>query len=346
MGGVSTRPHDWHRSCINPNKIIEDTEGDALGRHLCEEFMTRLINNTKTAMLLGGLMGLCLLVGSAFGERGLIMGLVIGGGMNLFAFFFSDKLAIAAMRGRELTPETGGDLYRMVDELRQRAGLPMPKVYLCPHEAPNAFATGRSPSRSAVAFTQGLVNSMTPAELEGVAAHELAHIKNRDTLTSTIAATIAGALSFLAQWGFLMSPGSNSERPHPMIGILAMLLAPIGAAIIKGAISRSREFVADHDAAKLTGSPDGLISALRKLDSLAGRIPLRQPNPAMNNLFIVEPMMGQTLTSLFATHPPTSKRIAALMALRGDSTEPTSMPHERALGWAPGAMQPRRWSRF
>jgi heat shock protein HtpX len=314
--------------------------------------MIRSINNFKTVLLLGALMGLCMVVGSAFGRQGLLIGFLVGGGMNLFAFFFSDKIAIASMKGRELTPETGGDLYRMVDALRQRAGLPMPKVYLCPHEAPNAFATGRSPNKSAVAFTQGLINVMSPGELEGVIAHELAHIKNRDTLTSTIAATIAGALSFVAQWGFFLSPGSNSERPHPFIGIIAMLLAPIGAAIIKGAISRSREFVADHDAAQMVGSPDGLISALRKLDTLAQRIPLRQPNPAMNNLFIIEPMMGRGLNNLFATHPPTTKRIAALQTLQAESGQPSLMPHERALEWTttdahpPASLQPRRWSRF
>ena len=272
------------------------------------------LNNTKTALLLGGLMGLFLAVGYAVGgPQALIPALLFGGLMNVGAFFFSDTIAIRAMRGRELNRENGGDLYRMVERLSERADLPMPRVYLCPHRAPNAFATGRSPSKAAVAFTQGAIELLDPLELEGVAAHELAHIKNRDTLISCIAATVAGVLAFLAQWGFLLGMGRR-EGGNPLVMLLVFIVAAVGAAVIKAMISRSREYVADADGARIAGTPEGLISALQKLDAYSRRVPLQQPNPAQNNLFIVEPLAGgETLMRLFATHPPTEKRVAALL---------------------------------
>lgn len=279
--------------------------------------MHSLINNAKTAILLGALMGLFVAVGGLMGQQYLWLGLILGGITNLVAFFYSDKIAIKAMRGRELTAETGGDLYRMVDRLRQNAELPMPKVYLCPHEAPNAFATGRSPKHAAVAFTEGAVHLLNPDELEGVAAHELAHIKNRDTLISTIAAMVAGTLAFIAQYSFFFMMGSRREGGNPLLLFAGVILAAFGAAIIRAMISRTREFQADAIGAKIAGSPDGLMSALSKLDAYARRIPLRQPNPAQNNLFIVEPFAGvsKTLVTMFATHPPTERRIAALHRL-------------------------------
>lgn len=277
-------------------------------------------NNFKTVLLLGGLMGLFIAVGAIWGTEGMILGLLFGGVMNFIAFWFSDTIAIKSMRGKEITREQGGWLYDMVAELAQRAKLPMPRVYICPHQAPNAFATGRSPKKAAVAFTQGLLSSMSRDEIRGVAAHELAHIKNRDTLTSTIAATVSGVLAFLAQWGLLLGMGRRAGgNPFVMFGVV--ILAAVGAAVIKAMISRSREFVADADGAAIAGSPDGLISALAKLDAMSRRVPLDQPNPAMNNLFIVEPLAsnlggGRTLISMFATHPPTEKRIASLQRLR------------------------------
>jgi len=273
--------------------------------------MTAFWNNTKTALLLGGLMGLFLIVGAQFGQGGMIVALLFGGLTNVFAWFFSDTIAIKAMRGRELTAETGGDVYRMTERLARNAKLPMPRLYLCPHQAPNAFATGRSPRKAAVAVTQGAIDLLDPLEMEGVIAHELAHIKNRDTLTSTIAATIAGVLAFIAQWGLLLGLG-NRQGGNPLVMIFTVILAAVGAALIRSAISRSREFVADSDGAKIAGTPDGLISALRKLESYNSRIPLRQPNPAQNNLFIVEPFSGDTVAKLFASHPPTEDRIEAL----------------------------------
>ncbi|MBL0927765.1 MAG: zinc metalloprotease HtpX [Phycisphaerales bacterium] len=289
--------------------------------------MSAFANHVKTVLLLGALMGLFLLVGAQWGTQGMVMALVLGGAMNVGAWFFSDRLAIAAMQGREITPQGGPEvgaavssreLYAMVDELRQRAGLPMPRVYLCPHDAPNAFATGRSPSKGAVAVTQGLLRMMSREELRGVIAHELAHIKNRDTLISCIAATVAGVLAFLAQWGMFLGGGRGGrEGGNPLAAILVVVIAALGAALIRAAISRSREFIADADGARIAGSPEGLASALGKLEALSRRIPLVQPNPAQNNLFIVEPFCGRTLTNLFATHPPTERRIAALRALRG-----------------------------
>lgn len=275
--------------------------------------MVSFANNLKTVLLMGGLMGLFVAVGSIYGVNGMIVALVVGGLMNVVTWFFSDKIALAAMQGREVTAETGGEFYRMVDELRRRANLPMPRVYICPHEAPNAFATGRGPSRAAVAVTEGALRLLDRREMEGVIAHELAHIKNRDTLISCVAATIAGVLAFVAQWGMFLGGGNNRENGvNPLVTILTVIIAAVGAALIKAMISRSREFVADADGARIAGSPQGLVSALQKLNAYSQRIPLVQPNPAQNNLFIVEPFVGRTLTNLFATHPPVEARVEAL----------------------------------
>ncbi|MFZ4572934.1 MAG: M48 family metalloprotease [Phycisphaerales bacterium] len=277
--------------------------------------MVRLVNNLKTVLLLGALMGLCVAVGSAFGKNGLVIGLMLGGSMNLIAWFFSDKIALATMQAKEVTPANGGaaaELYHMVDELRQRANLPMPRVYICPQQAPNAFATGRSPSRAAVAVTSGALQMLSFDELRGVMAHELAHVKNRDTLTSCIAAMVAGTLAYLAHMAMWFGGGNNREGGNPLVGLLTLILAPIGAAVIQSMISRSREYVADADGAAIAGDARGLMSALKKLEAMSGRIPMDNPNPAQNNLFIVEPFMGKSIMNLFATHPPMEKRIASL----------------------------------
>lgn len=275
--------------------------------------MTVFVNNLKTVILLGAMTGLFVAVGGMLGQEFLLPFLFMGIIMNIGAWFFSDKIAIASMRGKQVDESTGGDYYRMVDELRRRANLPMPRVYICPHQAPNAFATGRSPKKAAVAVTQGALDLLSPDELAGVMAHELAHVKNRDTLTSAIAATIAGVFAFVAQWGFLfMGRGRDS---NPFVAIIVVIIAAVAAALIKAAISRSREFVADAQGAQIAGSPNGLISALQKLEAFSGRIPLKQPNPAMNNMFIIEPFCGKTLTKVFATHPPTEARIVALRKL-------------------------------
>jgi heat shock protein HtpX len=280
-------------------------------------------NNLKTVVLLGGLMGLFVAVGSLWGTQGMVMGLLMGGVMNLGAWWFSDTIAIKSMQGREVSEQTGGWLYADIKQMAEGAGMPMPRVYVSPHGAPNAFATGRSPTKGAVCFTQGLLDTMTREEVRGVAAHELAHIKNRDTLISCIAATISGVLAFLAQWGLFLGGGRREgEGANPLVMMGVVLIAALAAGLIKAMISRSREFVADAEGARIAGSPDGLMSALAKLDAMSRRVPLVQPNPAMNNLFIVEPLAcamggGKTLVNLFATHPPTEQRIASLRKLRG-----------------------------
>jgi heat shock protein HtpX len=273
--------------------------------------MTAFTNNVKTVLLLGALTGILVAVGGMLGQQYLLPFLIIGLLMNLGAWFFSDKIAIVTMQGREVGREH--ELHHMVDQLRQRAGLPMPRVYVCPHEAPNAFATGRSPSRAAVAVTEGALRVLDREELAGVIGHELAHVKNRDTLTSTVAAIIAGVLAYIAQMSLWFGGTRDREGGNPLVALLTIIFAAVGAALLKAAISRSREYVADHDGARIAGSPQGLVNALRKLELYAGRIPLQQPNPAMNNMFIVEPFSGGGVLSLFATHPPTEKRIAALL---------------------------------
>lgn len=276
--------------------------------------MTQFVNHTKTAILLGALFALILVAGHAIGGmQGLTVALILGGLMNFFAYFHSDKLAIKAMRAQQVDERTAPDLVQMVRNLADRAGLPMPRVYICPQEAPNAFATGRNPRHAAVAVTQGALKLLTYEELEGVMAHELAHVKNRDTLISTIAATIAGALSYLG-WIFIFSGGGRNV--HPLVMLLVIILAPIAAGIIQMAISRSREYVADADGAHIAGKPDGLINALRKLEATARRVPMENEMPAQNHMFIVKPLSaGEALSSLFSTHPKTEQRIAKLREL-------------------------------
>jgi heat shock protein HtpX len=282
--------------------------------------MQAFVNNVKTVVLLGVLTGLLVGIGALFGRHFILPFFIIAVVMNLGAWFFSDRIAIASMGCKEVDARTGGDLYRMVEELARRAQLPMPRVYISPHEAPNAFATGRSPSRAAVCVTQGALQILNREELEGVIGHELTHVKNRDTLTATIAAIVAGAIASVAQWGFLLGGGRGREGGHPLAALFALIFAPIAAFLVQAAVSRSREYVADAGGASLAGSPRGLMSALQRLDAYAKRIPLDSPNPALNNLFIIEPFagrgMGRSLGNLFATHPPTEKRIAALNRLR------------------------------
>ncbi len=275
--------------------------------------MVSFVNNMKTAVLLAALFGLLVWVGFILGDtRGMIIFGAIAVVMNFTAWFASDKIAVAAMRGVEVREGSGAtpELHGLVRDLAKRADLPMPRVYVCPQDAPNAFATGRNPRHAAVAVTQGALRLLDRAELEGVIAHELAHIKNRDTLTSTIAATVAGLFSMLAYWGFLFG-GRRGGNPLALLGVV--LLGAVGAALIKAMISRSREFVADADGARIAGSPHGLVSALQKLEAVARRVPMQNPNPAMNNMFIVEPFIGKSLTNLFASHPPMEKRVAALL---------------------------------
>ncbi len=275
--------------------------------------MTRFTNNLKTTVFLAALFALVLALGQVIGGmQGLIIAFAFGVLMNGIAYFYSDKIALATMQGQEVNEQTAPDLVHMVKRLADNAGLPMPRVYICPQQAPNAFATGRNPKHAAVAVTQGALRLLTYDELEGVLGHELSHVKNRDTLTSCVAATIAGAISFLYYLGLFFG-GSRDREGNPILMLLMILLAPIAASLIQLAISRSREYVADHDGAELAGSPNGLISALEKLESVGKRVPMEGVNPAFHNLFIIEPVtMGQRIAGLFATHPPTSQRIARL----------------------------------
>ena len=277
--------------------------------------MTRFFNNFKTAALLALMFAIVLLIGSRWGGPGLTFAFILGGAMNVIAYFYSDKIALASMRAQQVDEQTAPDLITMVQRLSENAGLPMPRVYICPQEAPNAFATGRNPSHAAVAVTHGAMRLLSYEELEGVMAHELAHVKNRDTLISCVAATIAGTLSYLA-WMMMWFGGGDSRGGNPLVGLLMVILAPIAAMLIQMAISRSREFVADADGAAIAGTPHGLINALQKLDATARRIPLHDGHlDAQNHMFIVQPFTGKTLARLFATHPATEQRIAKLREL-------------------------------
>jgi heat shock protein HtpX len=274
--------------------------------------MDRFWNNAKTTMLMGSLMGLCLAVGYLIGGQGaLLPALVIGGAMNLFAYFFSDKIALATMHASPVSREEDPELVEMVERLSERAGMPMPRVYISPAAAPNAFATGRNPRHSAVCVTAGLRQMLNREELEGVVAHELSHVKHRDVLISTIAAIVAGAISWVAYMGLW---GGRDRRSNPLIGLLLLIFAPLAAGLIRMAISRSREFEADRMGAELAGSGRGLARSLQKLEAASRRIPLRVPD-AQSSLFIVQPLTGSQFAKLFRTHPPTEERVARLMEM-------------------------------
>ena len=276
----------------------------------------QMLNHVKTAFLLGALMGLCMLIGHWFlGPTGVIFGLLFGGLGNLVAFFFSDKIALTAMRAREVQRGDMPELYSIVERLAERAGLPMPRVYVCPQPAPNAFATGRNPQHSAVAVTEGMLRSMSADQIEGVLAHELGHIKHRDVLISTLAAVMAGLISYAGYMLFWFGGGGNRrDNPLGAVGMLLMvILAPIAAALIKAAISRQREYAADAYAGELTGDPNKLVAALERLAVGNERVPTDTP-PAFHNMYIIEPLAANGGASLFGTHPPIEKRIAALRA--------------------------------
>ena len=272
-------------------------------------------NNARTFILMAGLMALFLAAGQLLGgSNGLVMALIFGGGFNFVMYFFSDKLVLKMYRAKVITEAEAPDLYRMVDRLRQRAGLPMPVVAIAPHEQPNAFATGRSPEKAVVAVTTGILRQMPAEELEGVIAHELAHIRNRDMLISTIAAGMAGALSYLPY--LLMFGGGDDDGGHPFAQLALVILAPIGAMLIQFAISRQREFEADRVGAEILGRPLPLARALVRLDAMARQIPM-QVAPAAAPLAQVNPLAahGGGMASLFSTHPPTAERVARLEAM-------------------------------
>jgi heat shock protein HtpX len=274
------------------------------------------MNNVKTWVLMAGLLGLFVLVGQLIGgSSGLLAALVIGSLFNFVMYFFSDRLVLKMYGARIVTLEEAPELYAMVDRLRQKAGLPMPTVAVAPHEQPNAFATGRSPEHAVVAVTTGILKYVPQEELEGVLAHELAHIKNRDMLITTVAAGIAGALSNLP-YLLMFGGGRDDEGSHPYAQLALLLLAPLGAMLIQFAVSRQREFEADRVGAQILGRPQPLAHALVRLDSLAHRIPM-QVAPAAAPLAQVNPLAAQggPVAKLFSTHPPTAERVARLEAM-------------------------------
>jgi len=279
-------------------------------------------NALKTTLLLGLLTGFLLFVGEYLGgQHGMLIALVIAGVMNFVSYFYSDKIALAMYRAQPVTREQLPRVYQVVERLTQRIGLPMPKIFVIPTDSPNAFATGRNPSHASVAVTQGVLNLLNDEELEGVLAHELGHVRNRDILISSIAATIAGAITFLAQmaaWGAMFGGfGGRNERDREGGGLGALfmlILAPIAAMLIQLAISRSREYSADATGAHFTGNPYALASALKKLDAYSRRVPMAA-SPCTAHLFIVQPLLGMggmNWANLFSTHPPIAKRIERL----------------------------------
>lgn len=290
--------------------------------------MTIFVNSLKTVGLLGLLTGLFIVIGGAVGGQiGMIIAFVLAIVMNMGAWWFSDKLALKMSGAQEVSPSEAPELHAMVEELSRRAGIPKPRVYIIDTDAPNAFATGRDPEHGAVAVTTGIARLLTREELAGVIAHELAHIKHRDTLIASIAATIAGAIGMLADmvmWGMIFAGfgGSDEEEGGGMAGlvggVLTAMLAPIMALIIQMAISRSREYMADAGGAQILGNPLPLASALEKLEWAAGRMPMEEARPATAHLYIVNPVLGG-LAGLFRTHPETHKRISRLRAMANRS---------------------------
>ena len=282
------------------------------------------INTLKTTFFLAVLSVLFIFIGSLLGgQSGATMALMMAAVMNIGAYWFSDKIVLAMYRARQVAEREAPELYGVVRELTMRAGLPMPKVYIMDNPAPNAFATGRNPEHSAVAVTTGILGILSRDELAGVIGHELAHIKNRDILISTVAATIAGAISYIthmATWGLMFGGGRrNDEDRNPFgsaIAIAVMILAPIAAMLIQMAISRSREYTADESGAVICGNPLSLAGALKKLHAASRRIPMNA-NPATAHMFIVSPLSGGGMLSLFSTHPPIEERVARLEAMAG-----------------------------
>jgi heat shock protein HtpX len=312
------------------------------------------MNYFRTAMLLAGLTALFMGVGFLIGgQSGALIALVVAAAMNVFTYWNSDSMVLSMAGAHEIDERTAPDLFRMVAELAQRAELPMPRVYLMDNPQPNAFATGRNPQNAAVAVTSGLLQHLSREEVAGVVAHELAHIKNHDTLIMTITATFAGAISMLAQFGMFFGGNRNNGGGMGIIGTLAMvILAPIAAMLVQMAISRTREYAADKLGGQIVGRPEYLAGALRRLDAAAHQIPneTAERNPATAHMFIVNPLSGERMDNLFSTHPATENRIAALMNLAqqmgqgGGFEAPQRAPSTPAHGpWGGGQRRSGPW---
>jgi heat shock protein HtpX len=273
----------------------------------------------KTGLLMAAIMALFGMVGALLGGgQGMLLALALGFGINLWAYWFSDTMVLKLYRAQEVDATTAPQLYNTVGELAARAGLPMPKVYLIDEAQPNAFATGRNPEHAAVAATTGILQLLSARELRAVLAHELSHVRHRDILTSTITASIAGAISTLANFGMFFGGRSDDNR-NPLVALIVLILAPIAAVLIQLAISRGREYEADRGGAELSGDPRALADALAKIDRYAKGLPLEtaEAHPATAHMMIINPLSGGGLASLFRTHPPTEERIHRLLAMAG-----------------------------
>lgn len=280
-----------------------------------------MFNLMKTAILMAAITALFMAIGSFMGgQSGMMIALAVAIAMNFFSYWFSDKMVLKMYNAREVDEATAPQFYRMVRELAQRAELPMPRVYIIDEQAPNAFATGRNPQNAAVAATTGIMRVLSERELRGVMAHELAHVKHRDILISTVSATMAGAISMLANFAMIFGGRDSEGRPaNPIVGMLVMLLAPLAASLIQMAISRSREFEADRGGAEISGDPRALASALEKIHAYARGIPMEaaERHPETAQMMIMNPLSGGGLRGLFSTHPATEERVERLLAMAG-----------------------------
>ncbi|MBC7954239.1 MAG: zinc metalloprotease HtpX [Cytophagales bacterium] len=278
-----------------------------------------MFNLLKTAVLMAAITALFMAIGALIGGRaGMMLALVVAVGMNFFSYWFSDKLVLKMYKAQEVDETSAPQFYRMVQELAQRAQLPMPRVYLINEDAPNAFATGRNPEHAAVAATTGILRALSERELRGVMAHELAHVRHRDILISTVSATMAGAISMLANFAMFFGGRDSSGRSHnPIVGLLVMILAPLAASLIQMAISRAREFEADRGGAEISGDPQALASALQKIHRLAQGLPMEaaERHPETAQMMIMNPLSAGGLRGLFSTHPSTEERVARLLAM-------------------------------
>jgi len=278
-----------------------------------------MFNLMKTAILMAAITALFMTIGRLLGgQQGMVLALVVALGMNVFSYWFSDKLVLRMYNAQEVDASSAPQFYGMVQDLAQRAGLPMPKVYLINEDAPNAFATGRNPSHAAVAATTGILRVLSERELRGVMAHELAHVKHRDILISTISATMAGAISMLANFGMMFGGRDSEGRPaNPIVSIMVMFLAPLAASLIQMAISRAREFEADRGGAEISGDPAALASALQKIHRVAQGLPLEtaERHPETAQMMIMNPLSAGGLRGLFSTHPATEERVERLLEM-------------------------------
>ena len=279
-----------------------------------------MFNLMKTAILMAAITALFMALGQMLGgQTGMMLALVVALGMNFFSYWFSDKMVLKMYNAREVDETTAPHFVRMVRELADKAQIPMPKVYIIDEDAPNAFATGRNPEHAAVAATTGIMRVLSERELRGVMAHELAHVKHRDILISTVSATMAGAISMLANFGMMFGGRDSEGRPaNPIVGILVAILAPLAASLIQMAISRAREFEADRGGAEISGDPQALASALKKIDAIARGVPLEaaERHPETAQMMIMNPLSGGGLRGMFSTHPSTEERVERLMAMR------------------------------